>query len=238
MKIAIVEDEMIIADHIRTLLEGQGYDITEPCVTYGQAIEMIETEHPDLILLDIQLAGKKDGIDIAHKIDMDYHIPYIFITSFSNKTTLDRVKEVSPMAYLVKPFKKEDLYTSLELAFHNANRKLEEAPISAPKKEDSFFIKSNGLYHKIKFNDVLFIKSDHVYVELYLSDGKKIVHRGTLNEIENYFPASYLFKVHRSYLINKDAVDAINSICIQINDLEIPIGKKYRDSVMAEFDLR
>ena len=238
MKIAIVEDEMIIADHIQSLLEAAGYDVVEPCVTYGQAIEMLETEYPDLVLLDIQLAGKKDGIDVAHKIDSDYLLPYIFITSFSDKATLERVKAVSPMAYLVKPFKKEDLYTALELAVHNYNR-AKSVPSEALKQgKDTFFIKSDGLYHKIKFSDVLFIKSDHVYVEIYTAEGKKFVHRGSLTDINKSFPESLLFQVHRSYLINKDSVDAINSSYIQIGSHEVPIGKKYRDLILDEFNLR
>ncbi len=238
MRIAIVEDEMIIADHIQTLLEAEGYDVIEPCVTYGQAIEMLETENPDFVLLDVQLAGKKDGIDVARKIDSDYFVPYIFITSFSNKATLDRVKTVSPKAYLVKPFKKEDLYTALELAFHNFNHNKPEQETPSENIKTSFFVKSNGLYNKIKFSDVLFIKSDHVYVEIHTTDGKKIVHRGTLTDIEKSFPESFLFQVHRSYLINKDSVDAINSSHVQIASHEIPIGKKYREVLLAQFNLK
>ncbi len=79
IKIGIVEDEAIIADNLSNTLTQLGYDVAEPATSYAEAITMIETEKPDLLLLDIQLKGKKDGIDLAMKIKEDYHLPFIFL---------------------------------------------------------------------------------------------------------------------------------------------------------------
>lgn len=115
VKIQVVEDEIVIADNICTILEKLGYDVLEPVINYSEAITQLEEERPDLCLLDIQLAGNKDGIDLAWKIKEDFNIPFIFLTSNADPRTVGRAKELAPPAYLVKPFNKDDLYTSIEI---------------------------------------------------------------------------------------------------------------------------
>ncbi len=74
VKILVVEDEIIIADHICDTLEALGYEALEPVINYTEAIESIETEKPDIAILDIQLSGRKTGIDIAEKIRNKYDL--------------------------------------------------------------------------------------------------------------------------------------------------------------------
>src|SRR4051812_22124930 len=100
IKVGIVEDEMIIAEGIVQALEQLGYEPTEPATSYTDALEMIEAERPDILLVDIQLSGKKDGIDLAWKIKEDYNIPFIFLTASSDPATVERAKLICPPAYL------------------------------------------------------------------------------------------------------------------------------------------
>ncbi|MBL4709346.1 MAG: response regulator [Flavobacteriales bacterium] len=240
VKIQVVEDEIVIADNICGILEKLGYEVLEPVINYSEAIEQLEEERPDLSLLDIQLAGSKDGIDLAWKIKEDYDIPFIFLTSNADPRTVGRAKELSPPAYLVKPFNKDDLYTSIEMALHNygarINPKREQAEDNVIIK-DSFFIKDKNLYHKVKFSDILFIKSEHVYVELYTQSGKKHLIRTTMNDFVESLPKNF-FRTHRSYTINLNYLDTINSRYVIISNLEIPIGKNYRDDLMQQISIR
>lgn len=82
-------------------------------------MEIIPRQKPDILLLDIQLSGNKDGIDVAEKVNKDFNIPFIFLTANSDVATVERAKNVSPHAYLVKPFRKNELFTSIELCLHN-----------------------------------------------------------------------------------------------------------------------
>lgn len=93
VKILVVEDEIIIADDICDILSELGYDTLEPVINYSEAIEAIEKYKPDLAILDIQLAGSKDGIDLAWKIKEDYQLPYIFLTSHADPATVERAKK-------------------------------------------------------------------------------------------------------------------------------------------------
>ena len=159
VKILVVEDEIIIADDICNILSKLGYDALDPVINYTEAIEAIEKHQPDLAILDIQLAGSKDGIDLAWKIKEDFEMPFIFLTSNADPTTVERAKKVTPPAYLVKPFKKEDLYTSIEMALYNYSSSLEVSKSATTENKDiiikdAFFIRSNNLFHKVKFVDI------------------------------------------------------------------------------------
>src|ERR1700733_4741535 len=127
LKIGIVEDEMLIAERIKTILDSLGYEVAGPCGTYTDALQMLGNEKPDLVLLDIRLSGAKDGIDVATEIREKFDIPFIFLTANSDAATLERAKKVNPPAYLVKPFTKDDLFTSIEIAFHNYLPKAKDA---------------------------------------------------------------------------------------------------------------
>src|ERR1700712_5754080 len=119
LKIGIVEDELVIARTISGTLDELGYSHCGPAINYTEAIEMLELNKPDLLLLDIQLSGKKDGIDVAQKLNELYQVPFIFLTANSDAETIDRAKSVKPHAYIVKPFTKEDLFAAIEIAFSN-----------------------------------------------------------------------------------------------------------------------
>ena len=232
VKILVVEDEIVIADSICDTLEDLGYEVMEVAINYTEALEALEEELPDLIMLDIQLAGSKDGIDLAWKIKEDYGIPFIFLTSNADKGTIDRAKLLSPPAYLVKPFSKDDLYTSIELALFNSEKT--EPKGASPENaviKDAMFVKDKHLFHKVKFADILYAKSEHVYVELHTAQGKNHLVRTTMNAFCERLPKSF-FRVQRSYTINLDHLETINSINVIIGGEQIPIGKAYRDQLM------
>ena len=118
LRILIVEDEPIISDDIESTLISNHYDVAGKAYSSTHALDMLMNRYPDLVLLDIAIKGDKDGIDIATIIREKYHIPFIFLTSFSDKVTLERVKPTMPYGYIVKPFKDRDIVTSIEMAMY------------------------------------------------------------------------------------------------------------------------
>ena len=109
LKIGVVEDELIIARTIMSTLDDLGYAHCGPAMNYTEAMEMLEQQKPDLLLLDIQLSGKKDGVDVAKQLNEQYHLPFIFLTANSDGETIERAKKVRPPAYIVKPFTSDQL---------------------------------------------------------------------------------------------------------------------------------
>lgn len=120
-KILIVEDEPIIAMDIKSYLRKLGYQVIGIAHDSEQALDMIYTRQPDLVLLDIRIDGTRDGIQIAGIINEKYDIPFLFLTSHSDEHTLDRATATKPYGYIVKPFDENDLKTSVAVALHNHN---------------------------------------------------------------------------------------------------------------------
>jgi two-component system, response regulator PdtaR len=108
--IMVVEDEGLIALHLTEMLEKSGYRITGTCASGERALKAIEQfPCPDLILMDIGLAGAIDGIETARRIKQRFSVPIIFVTAYTSDTTLELMQEISPEGVIFKPFLDTDL---------------------------------------------------------------------------------------------------------------------------------
>ncbi len=239
IKILVVEDEIIIADSICDQLEALGYEVLEPAISYTEALETLEREKPDLAILDIQLAGKRDGIDLAWKIKDHFAIPFIFLTSNAAPATVERAKKVNPPAYLLKPFGKNDLFTSIEIALFNFSQNHSgNLGKTAPNDnnivlKDALFVKYKQTFQKVKFADILFLKSEHVYVRLVLSNQKEYLIRNSLAKFTTQLPA-YFFKIHRSYVVNLNQLETIGNVNLKMGTHDLPFGKGYRAALLKK----
>lgn len=104
--IVVVEDELLIALDIKEILNEQGYEVIINVTSVEKAIAIIEEHDPILVLIDINLKQDKDGIELGQYLLIKDKIPYIYLTSYHDKLTLDRVKDTRPHGYIVKPLKK------------------------------------------------------------------------------------------------------------------------------------
>jgi len=128
-QILVVEDESIVARNIQRTLQNLGYDV--PCVvSSGQAaIQRTHQNKPDLVLMDIVLKGKIDGIEAAEQIRTRFNIPVVYLTAYTDDETLRRAKITEPFGYIVKPFQNRELKTVVEMALYKAKieNELEES---------------------------------------------------------------------------------------------------------------
>ncbi len=125
----IVEDELMIAEDIRITLDELQYK-TLPIITTGEeAIVKADEQYPDLILMDIVLAGRINGIEAAKKILKKHNIPILFLTAFADEYTLRKAKAINPYGYILKPFDPKELHATIEIALvkHKAEKELEES---------------------------------------------------------------------------------------------------------------
>jgi len=116
IKLLIVEDELIAAESISRNLEQQGYEVVAVVSTGEEAIKEAIANHPDLVLMDIMLPGDIDGIKAAHTIHTQLQIPIVYMTAYADNDTLEKAKHTEPYGYLVKPFKLQDVRTTIEIA--------------------------------------------------------------------------------------------------------------------------
>lgn len=119
VRVLIVEDEPLIAENLAMYLNNHDYEVVGMAYDYDDGIDQLKQEIPDIVLLDINLDGQKDGVDLAKFIFENLKIPFIFLSSYSDKATLDRVKNLQPSGYLVKPFHEKTLLATLEISLAN-----------------------------------------------------------------------------------------------------------------------
>lgn len=119
IQVLIVEDEPLIAEDISEYLSNVDYSVLDIAYSKSQALKALERQTPDMILLDINLGGNLDGIEIAHLINQKYQLPFIFLTSYAHKSILDQAKVTRPLGYILKPFTEKDLFSSIEIALYN-----------------------------------------------------------------------------------------------------------------------
>jgi len=118
IKILLVEDELIIGEHISVELQKHGFEVLEILTKGEYALEFLVKKKPDLIIMDIQLAGNLDGIETAKIIGDSYAIPVIFLTSNVDDKTFERSKTAKPSAIIGKPFKSKELIRTVEIVMH------------------------------------------------------------------------------------------------------------------------
>lgn len=115
-KILIVEDEAVVSLDISRRLEKMGYEVMGRLASGEEAIELIQEERPDLVLMDINLQGEIDGIETATKLYKEHNLPVIYLTAYAGESTLERAKESKPYGYILKPFKERELHAAIEIA--------------------------------------------------------------------------------------------------------------------------
>ncbi|WP_114778218.1 LytR/AlgR family response regulator transcription factor [Botryobacter ruber] len=246
-KILIAEDEVIIAEDIAACLEELGYDTC--AIDAGEdTLDLIKETHPDLILLDINLKGKADGVDLGSQIRQEFDIPFIYLTAYADKETIDRAKKTEPDGFLVKPFDEKSLQSAIEIALYKHDHhhvkpeengetssfkgKAHEADIAA----DYLFVKVKHRIIKVQYSDILWVEAYDNYSFIVTTDQKYLV-SSTLKDTEQKLPPANFVRVHRSFIANLDKIEALEENSVMFSKGEIPIGKSYKKALMSKFNI-
>lgn len=124
-KVLVVEDESVVAMDLKDRLVDLGYSVPAFASSGEEAIRRVAKEQPDLVLMDVRLKGKMDGIEAAEVIRARFNIPVVYLTAFADDDTLRRAQVTAPFGYLVKPFEELQLHATIKMALHK--HKLERA---------------------------------------------------------------------------------------------------------------
>lgn len=152
----VIEDEEVSARAIKIILEAHEYEICSMFTTGEEAVRHVKELMPDLILMDINLAGIMDGIEAAEKIIQITDVPIIYLSARTDSKTLERAKITGPFGYIVKPFQSENLYASIEMTLYRHQMELklkaneEKYRLLVEMSSDAIGIRRDGRY--IYFN--------------------------------------------------------------------------------------
>lgn len=224
VRILIVEDEAVLAQTAKSMLESLGYEIAGIALRYADALTMFDSAEFDIALLDINLGEGGDGIQLAETLNEKYHKPFMFLTSYADQATIERAKPTRPAAYLMKPFNKKDLFSAIEIAMMKQE----------PEEGASIVIKDGGLTVKIQVDDILWLKSDNIYVEINTTS-KRYIQRNSLEHLLEELPTDAFARTHRSYAVNISKIAAVKSQYVLIGDEQIPLSRKNREAIMERF---
>lgn len=237
--ILIVEDEPFIAENLQEMLGIFGYENTQIANSANQAIKSIKASRPDLILLDVKIKGDQDGIELGGIIREQYKVPFVYITSYSDKETVNRAKQTQPLGFIVKPFTKDDVYAAIEVALFNKNRL---AAVSGDHmssgnpttySNDSIFVKKKGMLEKVAYGELEWIEADGNHITIHVKDGREYTIRKSLKEITDKLPKDRFLRVHKSFVVLVDSVTAIDTSFVYLGDKQIPIGRSYYNAFTA-----
>ncbi len=232
IKIGVVEDEMIIAKSIVSTLLALHYKVSEPASNYKEAIDMIEAEQPDLLLLDINLGGQKDGIDVAMYARQNCSLPIIFLTANSDKDTIQRAKVVKPDAYLVKPFNKEDLYAAIEIAINNFQVNNQPEETQSP----TILFKDGHDFVSVDWSKITFIESETNYLKIHIENERTVVTRSTLTEMQKMLPSQHFTLIKRGTIVNHRYVKKIGFDSIQLLSFTLKITPAAKKELLAKLN--
>ena len=226
----IVEDELLIAETISDFLKKEGCKVLEIVESVDEAITYMDNNKVDFVLTDIALGDGRSGIDLGNLLNSKYKIPFIYITSHADKTTIDRAKHTRPSAYVVKPFKKEDLLIAIELGLYN----VAHVPLKQNESEE-LIVKEGRALVRLFHENILWFESDGNYTTIYLKENKRRVIRQSLSELHEQLPQANFIRIHKSYLVNKQHIVEVNSNFIIINQTELSIGRAYQKNLADVF---
>lgn len=116
-RILVVEDESIVAFNLQQRLSMLGYDVPAIAVSGQESIDLVSQMQPDLVLMDIHIQGDMDGIEVAARLRERHAVPVIYLTAYSEDSTLDRARKTQPYGYLLKPFSERELHATIQMAF-------------------------------------------------------------------------------------------------------------------------
>ena len=141
VKIMIVENELLISEHLSAMLRDAGYEVTEPFTSGEEALQAVQNLQPDLVIMDIKLDGRMDGIETVTEMKKMLAVPVIYLTDLDNKDVINRAAATNPAAYLLKPFNERQLPVSIQQALYNSSEQQQANPADRnPPEHDQFIL--------------------------------------------------------------------------------------------------
>lgn len=237
IKILVAEDDLLHAAKLEMHLEQLGYELIAICKNISETLKKFKETKPDLLILDISLEGRLDGINLAKQINEIRPVPIIFATSHEDKETIRLALQQKPFAYLVKPIEAGSLQAAIELAFHHFHDTTpsQENDISEDfVMNDCLFIKAGGKLQKVNLKEILWIEvAEDRYCELSTTH-KKYHMRTSLQQLSDKLDPRLFMRIHRAFIINLQAIESIDETdnYVEIHGRSISIGSTYKADLM------
>lgn len=222
-KILIVEDELLISEMLKEIVIDCGCEVIGQARDFSEALIELVNNTFDIIFLDVNIGDGKNGIQLAEHIKLKYNTPFVYVTSYGDRESIMKAIATNPEAYLTKPFKFSDVYATIQMI------------LNKQRLTKSIQFKEGADQVQVHIDQVLFLKSDNIYVEVHTTEKKYII-RTTLESFLEENKCEQLVRVHRSYVVNLNNVTSFESQSLIVIDNEIPVSRKYKPMIKLLMD--
>jgi len=245
MRILLVEDEVMIANKVMEQLYEIGYTDVVHARDSVEGTNLFLKKRPDLVIMDVGLKSSAlDGIELAKTLVAKVDVPLVFLSGYSDKRTIDRIKEIKDARYLIKPCSLRQLFVTIDLALSTFYKGTSENIAYPPTKcplygGQTVFVKHHGqVYQRLEVEEILYLQSVRGGVEIYNSSNRYILSTSLASVMEQ-LPTSELIRVHRSYAVNSRKVLAIAErelhLEYQGKTIVVPVSESYWKTVKGSF---
>lgn len=239
MNILIVEDEMLLAAHTALKIKEMGHNVYGIFPRGEEAVAQVEKNPPDIILMDIQLNGKLNGIETALEIQKMHDIPIIYLTANTDKAHFDKAKETHPYAFVSKPAKKLELQRAIDVVIqrieHERQKQEQDTAINnagAPfMVSDCVYVRDHDKMVKVNIEDIYYVEADRNYCRIH-TKVKQHMLVVTLKEMDQKLPPRYFLRIHRSFIVNLMHIDEVAANHIVVDKRAVPMSKPLKEELL------
>jgi DNA-binding LytR/AlgR family response regulator len=238
INVLIIEDTVAESDALVKVLTENNYNIVGIAQTYQDALTMFYQNTIDIVVIDVFLDGKPDGITFAETINIVPNgvKPFVFLTSSKDRQIFERAKLTKPFSFLMKPFNELEILYALEMAvekFYEQTNVFHSEDQNTVISNDTLFIKKNKSLKKVKIEDIVYIEVEDRYCNI-ITDVEKFVILISLTKIIHLLDPAKFYQTHRNYIVNISKIEEIivnDNLVILKGNHKVTLSDKYKDFV-------
>lgn len=238
INVLIVEDTPAESDALINVLVQNNYNIVGVARTHQEALSLFYQHVIDIVIIDVFLDGKTDGITFAETINIvpNGQKPFVFLTSSKDRQIFERAKLTRPFSFLLKPFNELEILYALEIAvekFYGQTNVFHSEDQNTVISSDSLFIKKNKVLKKVLIKDIVYIEVEDRYCNI-VTEAEKFVILISLTRIIQLLDPARFFQTHRNYIVNSAKIEQImthDNLIVLKGNHKVTLSDKYKDFV-------
>lgn len=231
-RILVVEDQVVVAKSIEAMVIDHGLEVVAICRSGEEALAFMDQSAADIIIMDIKLEGKMDGIQAAAKIRELYRAPVIYLSDYTDHATVRKAKTTMPVNFLAKPFTESDLMRAIDIAIYNSNAS--RAVESSSDNDDEFVFLKTGpqAYSRLEYNNIIYLEADRSYCNIQGVDKLHTVSM-SMAAVAEQLNAARFIKIYRKYIINIRKARELQGSEVIVAGYRLPVSDQHRAELMA-----
>lgn len=238
INVLIIEDTRAESDALVKVLIENNYNVVGVAVTYNEALKLFYDNTIDIVIIDVFLNGKPDGITFAETITIVPNglKPFVFLTNSKDRQIFERAKLTKPYSFLLKPFNELELLYALEMAvekFYDQSNLLTGKSQNAVISSEYLFIKKNKTLKKVRTEDISYVEVEDRYCNI-ITETEKFVILISLTKILEFLDPLKFIRTHRNYIVNSNKIIEIilsDNLVILKGNYNVTLSEKYKDLV-------